>query len=128
MKYLVCISISIAVGIIAITVAVGMLLSLLGWPEPILTSAVGVVAVLTTLSLEVGSVKKPKRPKLRPCPFCGGKGVLLSSYNRWPIEYFRVVCKQNGCGDTHDFYTDRQKAIDAWNRRDCYGTRDSTPD
>ena len=53
MKCFVFIAISIMVGIIAITVAVGMLLSLLGWPEPILTSAVGTLAVLVALVLEV---------------------------------------------------------------------------
>jgi Lar family restriction alleviation protein len=48
--------------------------------------------------------------KLKPCPFCGGEAVLKQISDRWTVH-----CSQH-CAGTRIF-NDKQKAIDAWNRR-----------
>ena len=58
-----------------------------------------------------------RTPDLKPCPFCGGEGMLFSSGNYWPIEYYRVICKKGGCCFMSAFYEEPKRAIDAWNRR-----------
>ena len=48
--------------------------------------------------------------KLKPCPFCGGEAVLKQISDRWTVH-----CSQH-CAGTRIF-NDKQKPIDAWNRR-----------
>ena len=56
--------------------------------------------------------------KLKPCPFCGGEGVLNNERNR--IVSF-VKCAQCGVesGPVHVSakYCADERAIEAWNRR-----------
>lgn len=53
--------------------------------------------------------------ELKPCPFCGGEAILDDDQiSDWPREYWGE-CLQ--CGATGHKTEDRQKAIDAWNRR-----------
>ena len=50
--------------------------------------------------------------KLKPCPFCGGEGVV---YGFSDYDYRRVICKD--CGGSTEYSDTREKAIEAWNRR-----------
>ncbi len=63
--------------------------------------------------------------ELRPCPFCGNKNVSVVTDN---LEYslgfvdfadFQVICSttSKGCGATSGKYSDKDEAIEAWNRR-----------
>ena len=48
--------------------------------------------------------------ELKPCPFCGGTATLKQDPTQsWYIECF--------CGVFKGYYTKKQNAIDAWNRR-----------
>lgn len=49
--------------------------------------------------------------KLKPCPFCGGE-----SYIRNPVGMY--VCGCDKCRMSSALYKDREKAIEAWNRRE----------
>ena len=57
--------------------------------------------------------------KLRPCPFCGGKAVMISE----PITHdrFLVACKNRGdmckCEPCTNWFATREEAAEAWNRR-----------
>ena len=53
---------------------------------------------------------------LKLCPFCGGKAVLTESVN---TQTFRVECMNSGCYcyKTLVSFPDKEKAIEAWNRR-----------
>lgn len=49
---------------------------------------------------------------LRPCPFCGSKIIAIMQHPRF---YFRARCI--GCGATTASYTNKDRAISAWNMR-----------
>lgn len=49
---------------------------------------------------------------LKPCPFCGSTDVEIAWYGK---DGEAVICI--GCGGSGSQYTDRTKAIAAWNRR-----------
>lgn len=49
--------------------------------------------------------------KLKPCPFCGGKGELI-----WMKTGGWVECRK--CQATSFGYTEKQRTIDEWNTRD----------
>lgn len=57
--------------------------------------------------------------KLKPCPFCGGKAVMISE----PIAHdrFLVACKNRGdmckCEPCTNWFATREEAAEAWNRR-----------
>ena len=64
-------------------------------------------------------VSQPQEPEteLKPCPFCGGKGILSFETQ----GYSFVVCEGCGCM-TQKVWVDRtyssdEKAKEAWNRR-----------
>ena len=65
-------------------------------------------------------------PDLKPYPFCGSDGVLYNSGNHWPQTYYRVLCKR-GCCVMGTFHEEPEKAVEAWNRRACDGTRNGIP-
>lgn len=53
-------------------------------------------------------------PELKPCPFCGDKGVVQRSG-----YCFRVCCSNRDCPiepRTH-WFSNRLSAIETWNRR-----------
>ena len=50
--------------------------------------------------------------ELKPCPFCGGKGVIIEDYPR--TDYF-VECDK--CKTTSDTYQSKEEAIAAWSHR-----------
>ena len=67
------------------------------------------------------------KPKLKPCPFCGGEAEITEVIDRTPRNLepvgFGVKCDQCGiivakidCGVTDWFETD-EEAAKAWNRR-----------
>lgn len=53
--------------------------------------------------------------ELKPCPFCGGEGMIGAKYRYHYPTYFIVVCRKCGamahCGKT------REEAAKKWNRR-----------
>lgn len=57
--------------------------------------------------------------KLKPCPFCGGKAVMISE----PITHdrFLVACKNRGdmckCEPCTNWFATREEAAETWNRR-----------
>lgn len=62
--------------------------------------------------------------KLKPCPFCGSKNVLLLTEKELKEDetkgdYMTVVCDlhRGGCGATSGFRQYEEDAVDAWNRR-----------
>ena len=50
--------------------------------------------------------------KLKPCPFCGEKAVVIENYGNY--RAFEVFC---GCGGRVAYYETKKEAIKAWNRR-----------
>lgn len=62
--------------------------------------------------------------KLKNCPFCGGKADFEKKDNYSAHTFYRVVCRDCGCGTYCDEdgygYEDnpgKQKAAEIWNRR-----------
>lgn len=53
---------------------------------------------------------------LKPCPFCGGKAVLIESI---PAQVFKVECMNTSCYcfSTSIIFSSKSNAIEAWNRR-----------
>lgn len=63
--------------------------------------------------------------KLKPCPFCGSKAKLETGEESnglglsWHKTY-DVICSKRSCichPDCPKIFTDKNKAIEAWNRR-----------
>ena len=52
--------------------------------------------------------------KLKPCPFCGGKGELWN--NKLTYRLYGVICEECDC--MTPYFTTREQAIEAWNRRE----------
>ena len=54
---------------------------------------------------------------LKPCPFCGGKALLiLQCYEDENDKWFRVEC-ENGCVMQCNSAQSETEVIEAWNRR-----------
>ena len=51
--------------------------------------------------------------KLKPCPVCGNH--MLSFIIGVAAPKFAVLCEE--CGEETDFFDDRNKAVEDWNRR-----------
>lgn len=58
---------------------------------------------------------------LKPCPFCGGEGVVIIRECEYPVNpkirpSYGVECKS--CkAKTDPWYTCEENAVNAWNRR-----------
>ena len=56
-------------------------------------------------------------PKLKPCPFCGGKAKVTN----WELHttHYYVCCATLGCREAGLVYSydSREDAIEKWNRR-----------
>ena len=54
--------------------------------------------------------------KLKPCPFCGGKGVeILEDENKY--LYYRYMAQCQKCGANAKLGRTKEEARKAWNRR-----------
>lgn len=54
--------------------------------------------------------------KLKSCPFCGGKAIILHTDPSYQLSHFFVTC--NSCGvETPRVSRTREQAIEVWNRR-----------
>ena len=54
--------------------------------------------------------------KLKPCPFCGGKGVeILEDGNKY--LYYRYMAQCQKCGANAKLSRTKEEARKAWNRR-----------
>ena len=51
--------------------------------------------------------------ELRRCPFCGRKGELWN--NKLTYRLYGVICEECDC--MTPYFTTREEAIEAWNRR-----------
>lgn len=53
------------------------------------------------------------RQELKPCPFCGGKAILIE------LEYSKAKFAkcENHCCEQSLIYQTKAEAIEAWNRR-----------
>lgn len=78
------------------------------------------------MKLHVIRVKKPcsrshssgviRRTELKPCPFCGGKGVaILEDENKY--LYYRYMAQCQKCGANAKLGRTKEEARKAWNRR-----------
>lgn len=58
-------------------------------------------------------------PKLKPCPFCGGEAIIVYEAIRESVYGETIRGTTIGCRDCecHMFYTNRELAIEAWNKR-----------
>lgn len=55
--------------------------------------------------------------KLKPCPFCGGKALIIDVEPTEEI-YYIGVCLNIECGASIGIYSaTREEAAEAWNRR-----------
>jgi Lar family restriction alleviation protein len=54
---------------------------------------------------------------LKPCPFCGGRGSLMSTEGTDMRTHYWVICQTKGC-EAHTAWSDTERsACDNWNRR-----------
>ena len=53
--------------------------------------------------------------KLKECPFCGGKAKIIQDKESGIVYGYGVKCRN--CGNGASWYTKKQSAIGAWNRR-----------
>lgn len=53
---------------------------------------------------------------LKPCPFCGGEGVMQEHVFSGYMSTYGVVCF-DCCAETKQFYETVKDAARAWNRR-----------
>ncbi|MBC8546471.1 Lar family restriction alleviation protein [Clostridiaceae bacterium NSJ-31] len=61
-------------------------------------------------SKKVKKREKKNRPKLKPCPFCGGEAVIEDA-----VYNYAVMCTRCRCETRWE--TNEGIAIDLWNRR-----------
>ena len=61
--------------------------------------------------------------KLKPCPFCGKKDLLIRKHRADGMKLFRerysVVCdfRDGGCGTESGWWYDPEEAAEMWNKR-----------
>ena len=56
--------------------------------------------------------------ELKPCPFCGGKTVMIEGGGNHPLRFWRPTCTNSTCaGFTFRQYNSRETALEKWNRR-----------
>jgi len=58
---------------------------------------------------------------LFPCPFCGGRNVLISRPHQSPPDHFVAICTPEehaqGCGASGTWKGTEKEAAEAWNQR-----------
>lgn len=61
--------------------------------------------------------------ELKKCPFCGGEAQIVEHTNYQGITGFGVECCNSDCdiAPFTSYFLDKQKAINAWNRRKPVG-------
>lgn len=57
--------------------------------------------------------------ELKPCPFCGGEAYICKENIPYHPTSYAVDCGNDRCDvdPSTDFFEDKEKAIEAWNRR-----------
>lgn len=56
------------------------------------------------------------KTELKPCPFCGGKALLVTKRAE-DSTFYGVMCYATGCCVISATYPTEEMAIEAWNRR-----------
>jgi len=53
-----------------------------------------------------------------PCPFCGGKAVIINRSDRYHNKYYPSCADRNCIGrNLHKYFPTEQKAVTEWNDR-----------
>lgn len=60
--------------------------------------------------------------KLKPCPFCGGKGAIMPKHLRMPLPHYQVQCQNPDCKagialEGYYGFSEMETAVARWNRR-----------
>lgn len=65
----------------------------------------------------IGEITKCKEGETKPCPFCGGKEIVIDKYEHQSGERFRIFCA--GCMAMIDpgYAQNKHTVIDIWNKR-----------
>ena len=65
----------------------------------------------------IGEITKYKEDEVKPCPFCGGKEIVIDKYEHQAGERFRIFC--TGCMAMIDpgYAQNKHTVIDMWNKR-----------
>jgi len=66
--------------------------------------------------------REDAKPKLLPCPFCGGEGAIYKGTDSYPDvgwnpDPIGVACKVCGAGGARSTFAARGEVIRAWNTR-----------
>ena len=69
------------------------------------------------------SDRRKNMEDLKPCPFCGGKAVIL-----YAGKYECFIRCRRGCVEQTKLYKSKRSAIKAWNRRKAEGETDGDTD
>lgn len=87
---------------------------------------------MTIQAIQIGGNrgKRKPSPKLKPCPFCGGKATFVIKKPKpndpvenllFPDGCFRVACRNAGCWNSgplpNNWYGVKEEAAEVWNRR-----------
>lgn len=56
-------------------------------------------------------------PKLKPCPFCGGKAFLIKSKDFTGRSIYQVYCPATTVQAKTTWFDTEKEAVEAWNRR-----------
>lgn len=65
-------------------------------------------------------MQKNDCPELRECPFCGGEAIVVET----DVHTFKAVCTKCPCSVGRHWYSVKEEAVNAWNRRDDGGKAD----
>ena len=68
---------------------------------------------LALIRVKIGRIKMSD--KLKPCPLRGGKAKIIQDKESGIAYGYGVKCRN--CGNGASWYTKKQSAIGAWNRR-----------
>lgn len=65
----------------------------------------------------LGEITKCKDDEVKPCPFCGGKEIVIDKYKHKVGDRYRIFCA--GCLAMIDpgYAQDKHTVMEMWNKR-----------